>query len=285
MRISTDSRRVLNSSLLLAAGLGLACNAPWRSRSPEALYQRYCADCHGPEGEGNGRYADQFATPPASLRNSVYKFKRTASGELPTEEDIFRTLSIGARGTAMVPQLQLSESERLAMVDYLKSLSPAFARRESPEPLDLPRPPAGAAENLALGEEWYFKAGCQKCHGTGGRGDGEAARTLEDRWGRPVRVPDLTLVPYKQGESPEDIAWVIWTGRDGTPMPSYQGALLPGELWAMAGYVASLQDGRKPAGMMGLIGEEVLAMRIDMEAVHAWRMGRMPMGRGRMRNR
>lgn len=249
----------------------------------EQLYQTYCADCHGARGDGQGRFANWFRTPPTDFRRGVYKFKRTPSGQPPTDEDIFRTLTLGVRGTGMVPQLHLTEAERWGLVAYLKSLSPVFQNGSSPEPLVLPpRPNRPEVELRALGRAWYERAGCVQCHGPKGRGDGPAASTLTDMRGNPVVMPDLTLVPYKQGEDVESILWVLLTGRDGTPMPSYKDALTAEQLWAIAVYVQSLQRGRRRAWMMGLIGEEVLAMRIDMEAVHAWRMGQMPMMR-RMR--
>lgn len=64
-------------------------------------------------------------------------------------------------------------------------------------------------------------------------------------------------------------------------MPSYRFALDARRLWGIVVYVRSMQTGRYPASMMGLLGEEILAMRIDMEAIMAWRMGRrmMPMMR------
>ncbi len=249
----------------------------------ERLYRTYCADCHGVNGDGQGRFADRFRTRPTDFRAGVYKFKRTPTGQPPADADIFRTLTIGVRGTGMVPQLHLSEAERWGLVRYLKRLSPVFAETQQPvQPLSLPpRPNLSTRELLRIGREWYTKAGCVQCHGPEGRGDGPAVPNLKDRRGFPVVMPDLTLVPYKQGENVEAIAWTILTGRDGTPMPSYANALTPEQLWGIATYVRSLQRGRKPAGMMGLIGEEILAMRIDMEAVHAWRMGGMPMMRMR----
>ena len=265
--------------------VGIACRR-WRRvdtskpvdrQTAARLYRSYCADCHGENGDGKGRYASWFTIPPASFRSGTYKFKRTATGTPPTDDDIYRTLTIGARGTGMVPQLHLTEGERRGLVNYLKSLSPVFQDpSHPPQPLNLPPRPARAREDLIqIGKTWYQRAGCVQCHGETGAGDGPAAPTLKDAQNRPVVMPDLTTTPYKQGSDATAIAWVILTGRDGTPMPSYQKALTPEQLWGIAEYVVTLQKGTKPRGMMGLIGEEILAMRIDMEAVHAWRMGGM----------
>lgn len=284
MSLKKTSRALL--IILIFIGIcGVGCR-----RSPETnqtkpvdlqtaarLYRTYCADCHGENGDGQGRYAEQFTIPPASFRSGIFKFKRTATGTPPTDDDIYRTLTIGARGTGMVPQLHLTEGERLGLVNYLKTLSPVFQDpSRSPQPLTLPpRPDRPIEELIQIGKTWYQRAGCVQCHGESGKGDGPAAPTLKDAVNRPVVMPDLTTTPYKQGSDATAIAWVLITGRDGTPMPSYQKALTREQLWGIAEYVVTLQKGKKPAGMMGLIGEEILAMRIDMEAVHAWRMGGM----------
>ena len=56
-------------------------------------------------------------------------------------------------------------------------------------------------------------------------------------------------------------------------MPSYEGVLSPGEKWALVGYIFSIATRQRPTGMMGLVGEEVEGMRIDMQAAMAGMMG------------
>ncbi|GMR22198.1 MAG: hypothetical protein BMS9Abin37_0531 [Acidobacteriota bacterium] len=266
--------RVLLSAAVLM-GLVTSCGR----RDAPNLSRRYCADCHGVEGGGDGRFAEEFQIPPTDFRRGNYKFKQTASGEPPTDRDIVATLEQGARGTGMIPQLQLSESERADMAAYLRNLADEAPRGESRRLSLAPRP---AVLDPELGRLWYVKAGCDRCHGAGGQGDGEAAPTLETSDGRPVAMPNLTRVPYRRGENTEAIAWAILAGRDGTPMPSYEGALTAEQLWGLAFFVKTMQSETRPGGMMGLVGEEASATRTDMEAFHAWRgMG----GMGGMRRR
>ena len=40
----------------------------------KAIYQRYCASCHGPKGEGNGPLASSLTTPPANLRQLSQRY-------------------------------------------------------------------------------------------------------------------------------------------------------------------------------------------------------------------
>ena len=89
------------------------------------LYDFNCAHCHGEKGDGAGYGAPFLVPPPRDFVAAQYKFRTTASGQLPTDDDIFRTISRGATGTGMPPwQYLLDESDRWALVDYVKSFSP-----------------------------------------------------------------------------------------------------------------------------------------------------------------
>ncbi|SFP89902.1 c-type cytochrome [Tranquillimonas alkanivorans] len=59
-----------NATLAGAAALLAACQPPQPEEqvpSGQALYFTYCADCHGPAGEGDGPLADDLARRPADL--------------------------------------------------------------------------------------------------------------------------------------------------------------------------------------------------------------------------
>jgi hypothetical protein len=56
-------------------------------------------------------------------------------------------------------------------------------------------------------------------------------------------------------------------------MPSHADVLSAKELWGVVYYVQSIATGERPRGMMGLVGEEVQGMRIDMQAAMAGMMG------------
>lgn len=249
--------------------MGSKMKAGAKSRDGRKLYLAYCAGCHGKRGDGKGEYASTFQTPPADFTKGVYKFKETRQGTPPTDEDILRTLTLGARGTGMVPQAHLSREQKEALVKYLKTLSPRF-KKEEPFPLKLPKKIEKSQKLVEAGRR-TFQQNCATCHGEKGNGRGPVAKSL------PVPPADLTSIPYKRGEREEDIVWALLAGREGTPMPSFEKSMSAKELWAVAYYVRSLQKKRKPVGMMGLVGEEQKAMHMDMEAIMAWRHGRMPM--------
>src|SRR5919106_370773 len=100
-------------------------------RLGEKIYQENCAACHGDRGDGKGPEASRLKTKPRDFTGGIYKFRSTPSGSLPLDEDIFRTITHGVRGTSMLGQLQLSEQERSAVVQYVKTFSKRF-KEEKP---------------------------------------------------------------------------------------------------------------------------------------------------------
>ncbi len=248
------------------------------SQSGERVYLQNCAACHGERGDGKGPEAVRLKIKPRDFTAGIYKFRSTPSGSLPVDEDIFRTISQGVRTTSMLAQLHLSDEERWAVTEYLKTFSERFKTDKIPEPVAIPSPPQADADLVALGKRMYTDAGCNACHGSVGKGDGTSARDLKDHWGQPIAPTELTLKPFKSGPDPEDLYRTISTGLNGTPMPSYAGVLTPQERWSLVFYIVSIATRERPRGMMGLVGEEVQGMRIDMRAAMVGMMG----GRGMM---
>jgi hypothetical protein len=62
-------------------------------------------------------------------------------------------------------------------------------------------------------------------------------------------------------------------------MASYAAALSQKDQWALVYYILSIATRERPRGMMGLVGEEIEGMRIDMQAAMAGMMGGRGMGR------
>jgi cytochrome c oxidase cbb3-type subunit 2 len=200
----------------------------------QRVYRDHCAICHGLAGDGRGDAADHFTTAPRDFTTGRYKIRSTGSGQLPTDDDLVRSIVRGLPGTGMVPQDHLSDTDVRAVVVFIKSLSPKFATVAPPTSLPIPPEPAPSGDAIAKGRTVYEKAECQECHGRDGRGDGPSAKDLK------VKPADLTKRPFKGGSTPRDILRSTITGLDGTPMPSYHLLLEDGELWDLARYVASL---------------------------------------------
>lgn len=243
------------------------------------VYADNCAACHGTRGDGRGMAAHMFRTQPRDLRSGVFKFRSTPSGTLPTDADLLRTLASGVRTTAMITQRHLSEDARRAVVAYLKTLSPRFAEEGPGEPLTIPAAPRMTADLVERGARVYVKAQCWECHGREGKGDGPSAHQLKDDWGMPIRATDLTRLPYKGGQAPEDLYRTIATGLDGTPMPSYEDSLAADEIWALVAYLRT----RPPASAWNNpdapVGEERAGIMVERMhgTLGGGMMRRMPM--------
>lgn len=265
----------------LAAALLLAA-APWppvagslagqeadrEAERGKAVYDRWCAECHGAEGEGDGPAADRMLPRPRDFVGARYQIRTTGSGELPTDADLLRVIRDGIPGTTMPGWPTLSSSDQRAVVAYLKELSPFFERAE-PEPMAFSSDPGGGDDAVESGRRAYETLECFKCHGAAGRGDGSSAPTLEDWRGLPVRSADLTEPwAFDGGSRVSDVHARILTGLDGTPMPSAIEALEAGvvsedEVWHLAHYVSSVAPVRRPRV------QEVVRVRRVEEALPA----------------
>lgn len=217
-----------------------------------AVYDRWCAECHGVEGRGDGPAATYMLPRPRDFTQARYQIRTTASGALPTDADMMRIMERGMPGTAMPGWPDLTSRERDDVVDYLKTFSHFFESEGTPEPLEVSRAPRANDEAIAEGRELYDRLECWKCHGRLGRGDGESAPTQTDADDLPIRPADLTQNwRFNGGGTVDDIYMRMRTGMDGTPMPSSSDLLdadviTEEQLWNVAHYVRSLSPERAP---------------------------------------
>lgn len=226
---------------LVAAGATIGAGAaPPDLALGKQVYDLNCAVCHGPEGDGRGHAAPHFVSQPRDFRTGRYKLRSTGSGQLPTDDDLKRSIVRGLPGTGMVPQDHLSDLEVTAVVSYLKSLSPRFAAGSPPNPLSVSPPPPRIREAVERGRKVYAKAECAECHGREGRGDGPSVKDLK------IKPSDLTRRPFKGGDAASDIVRAVITGYDSTPMPSYHLVLEDAEIWELAYWVESLATAPVP---------------------------------------
>jgi len=206
-----------------------------------AAYTQHCARCHGAQGHGDGLDAKRFYPRPRDVTLGVYKFRSTASGTPPTDEDLFRTITDGLPGTNMPDWRHLDDSARWQLVYYLKSLSLVFQQTQ-PSPVTVAQDP-GPHDAATQGKALYEKLGCAACHGTAGRANGPSAAGLVDDWGMPIRPANLTQGwAYRGGHDARSIMLRMLTGIDGAGMPSYAEVVSPQEAWQLAHYVERLQE-------------------------------------------
>ena len=265
--IAAPGKFPLSAAVALAALLSLApagAGAAETSSGPKpeaseemvehgrAIYFRRCSFCHGLLGDGEGPAAEFMDPRPRDFTLGTFKFRTTESGELPLDEDLFRTISRGLSGTGMQAfddariKSGLSEQERWAVIFYIKTFAPEFEDEEFdpyqrivPLPADMP---AYSDALVEKGREVFERAKCWECHGKLGRGDGQKTFDRKDDWGFPIRIRNVTL-PWKikGGIDVADIYMRFSTGVNGTPMPSFVKALSEEERWYLANFIKSLQ--------------------------------------------
>jgi cytochrome c oxidase cbb3-type subunit 2 len=230
------------------------------------VYRLRCTPCHGVNGNGKGIHASRLSVPARDFTRGVYEFRSTPSGTLPTDLDLFRTVSRGVHGTAMIPWGWLRDAERWAVVEHVKSFSPRFREEGPGDPVPVPAPPAETAELAARGEAAWARNGCAKCHGPAGEGDGPSAPTLRRDGGEAIRAMPFSAGRFLRGGSMADLRLTLATGLDGTPMPSYA-ALPDEELWSLAAWVRARAGlaGRASGRALPPHPEEQLGWRIDVE--------------------
>jgi len=210
-----------------------------------AVYNHACSWCHGMDGRGDGPAAfsiNKYRSPrPRDFTRGRFKFRSTPSGQLPTDDDLLRTVERGI--PRYMPSFKgLTAGERRQAVEALKRFYTGFESAR-PTPVTIPEAPVVDADAVARGRQVYEDAGCAACHGDRGHGDGSSAAALRDDVGLPIQPADFRFPRlFKGGSSPEDLYRTLVTGLDGTPMPSYASAIDdPNALWDLIAYVRSLK--------------------------------------------
>jgi mono/diheme cytochrome c family protein len=242
------------------------------------VYSRYCVQCHGASGDGNGVAASYLNPKPRNYQPGIFKFTSTTYGSKPLREDLIRTVRRGIRGTSMPAFPLLPPKDLEAVVDYVLALthrgeleSKLAEEAEFNEQIDEKRLPELIQDiltrwhsarskvvypstpmpefklaNIEQGKQAFLTKGCAKCHGEDGRGM-MASNVGVDAWGNPTKAADLTSGMLRGGTEPLDLYRHIDAGINGTPMPSFHGAFQqePQIIWNLVSYVLRVADSRR----------------------------------------
>ncbi len=220
-----------------------------------AVYVQQCVGCHGTSGDGLGAAAKYLNPPPRDYRKGTFKFTSTPLGSKPRLEDLKRIIIYGAKGTSMPSFRWLPEDELDAVIKYVQVLSyrgelelallttaedeldeaddfePAavaamaqdisdkWDRAESEKVLAVTVNPPRTEESIQAGALAFAEMNCVKCHNRDARGS-KTADVGQDTWGRTAFPADLTMGTLHGGRRPIDIYRRIYSGINGTPMPS-----------------------------------------------------------------
>src|SRR5207253_6836324 len=130
--------------------------APAAADPATAVYNHACAWCHGKDGRGDGPAAfsiNKYLSPrPRDFTRGRFELRSTPSGELPTDQDLLRTLERGIPG--YMPSFRgLTAAERWLAVAAVKRFY--SVARPYPTPVSLPKPPVLDAAAVARGRQTY----------------------------------------------------------------------------------------------------------------------------------
>ncbi len=250
----------------------------------QAVYRLHCAACHGQQGDGNGPAAVWLYPKPRNFSAGLFKIKSTLAAALPTDDDLFRSVTRGLPGSAMPSFSYLTDTDRRDVVEYVKHLTAyvdpdgkrinrfeeAAASGTPPQPVIVPPEPPITVPELTLGREMYQKMQCFNCHGQTGAGDGPQVPTLKDSFGLPIRPRDFNTGAFRGGATGRDLYTRVFTGLAGTPMVPYGDEVLkPTERWALVHYVQSLR--RSDVAVNDILTPED-------GLIHATRVRQLPQG-------
>ncbi|HNO80089.1 MAG TPA: c-type cytochrome [Phycisphaerae bacterium] len=224
------------------------------------LYGKNCAICHGEQGDGRGKFAYLMNPRPRDFRQGNFKLATTLN-QVPSDEDLLRTISRGMPGSAMPPWSHLPRADLEALVDYVRlfhvdtvrdemasqvangAISQAEAQMiidERTKPgaaLIIPSEPPFDEVRWFRGRRIYIE-GCASCHGVDGHPVPEAVKY--DSEGYPVPPRSFVNGIFKGGSEGHQLYARIVKGLKGTPMPAYEGSYSTEELWDLVHYVQTL---------------------------------------------
>ena len=120
------------TALMMTWMLGLIAHPPAMPSptiDPEhgrTIYERHCADCHGPEGRGDGRQASSLSPRPGNLISAQTSAK--------SDQDLLKIIAKGKPRTAMTGwEERLSPDDQAAVLAYIRSMV-KFTRSATPPP-------------------------------------------------------------------------------------------------------------------------------------------------------
>lgn len=123
MVISMNSDKWI-ANLVLAIGVAVpgwtqqahVGNLTAHADSGKKLYRRYCVGCHGPLGDGNGENAPWIDPKPRDFVSATFKCRSTPTGTLPTDQDLYNSVSRGFTNSNMPHWDSLPPQNRIDLV-------------------------------------------------------------------------------------------------------------------------------------------------------------------------
>ena len=207
---------------VLIASLWAAPTGSVRAQAPDvgteaqreagkALYLKYCAQCHGEKGDGEGYATPHLRPRPRDFTTGKFKVRTTPNGALPTHQDLVNIIRRGMPYTSMPAWPDLSDQEVSDIAYFLTTFSPDFAKAENvPQPVPLPSAPNSTNESDRAREEALRGERLRQVprHARPGRwslgANAEGRLGLSDPRGRPRAALDLPGRVVTRGHLQDD---------------------------------------------------------------------------------
>src|SRR5262245_9137233 len=94
--------------------------------SGKQLYLKYCSQCHGEKGDGEGYAAVHLRPRPRNFTTGKFKIRTTPNGALPMHQDLVNIIRRGMPYTSMPAWPGLSDQDVSNLAYYIKTFSPDF---------------------------------------------------------------------------------------------------------------------------------------------------------------
>lgn len=110
----------------------------------KAVYDRYCSNCHGSRGAGDGPGAKALTPRPASFAAARFRHATVDNpSALPSDDALLGLVRRGITGTGMPSWATLGNSDLRAVIHYIKTFSPRWRERQKAQQAQLQ--PSGAS--------------------------------------------------------------------------------------------------------------------------------------------
>jgi mono/diheme cytochrome c family protein len=226
----------------------------------QQLFAKHCSVCHGASGDGQGKFAYLMNPRPRNFQDEHFKLY-TTQNQIPSDADLYRTISRGMPGSAMPPWGHLPVSDLQALVAFVRSVKVQAVRAGLQQMVDdgdleegeiesmladrtkpghaIVVPPESTFDHLRWfnGRKVYMES-CASCHGEDGRPVASAVKF--DEQGYPVPPRSFVDGIFKGGSEGHQLYARIVRGLRGTPMPAFEGAYGEEDIWDLIHYVQSL---------------------------------------------
>ena len=99
--------------------------------SGKQLYLKYCSQCHGEKGDGEGYATPHLRPRPRDFTSGKFKIRTTPNGALPTHQDLVNIIRRGMPYTSMPAWPTLSDQQVSELAYFITTFSADFSNPEN----------------------------------------------------------------------------------------------------------------------------------------------------------